>query len=309
MPSKLTELNAVVAVSAHRNFRRAAAELGMSPSALSHAIAALEERIGVRLFHRTTRSVSLSEAGEQFLSRVQPALREIGAAMEAVNDYRDKPTGTLRINTSEGAARMVLTPMVFEFMRRYPEMKVDIVTEGKLVDIVADGFDAGIRSAETLPQDMIAVPCSPPLRFAVVGSPAYFANHKKPRVPADLLVHNCIRSRYASGAISKWEFEKHGQEQAIDVKGSLTLDHHNLMIEAALEGVGLAWCSEWAVAGHIAAGRLIRVLGDWSPAYPGLCLYYPGHRHVPAGLRAFIAVIREMLPTLSKKSPRRGKAR
>jgi DNA-binding transcriptional LysR family regulator len=309
MPSKLTELNAVVAVSAHRNFRRAAAELGMSPSALSHAIAALEQRIGVRLFHRTTRSVSLSEAGEQFLSRVQPALREIGAAMEAVNDYRDKPTGTLRINTSEGAARMVLTPMVFEFMRRYPEMKVDIVTEGRLVDIVADGFDAGIRSAETLPQDMIAVPCSPPLRFAVVGSPAYFASHKKPHVPADLLAHHCIRSRYASGAIYKWEFEKHGQEQEIDVKGSLTLDHHNLMIEAALEGVGLAWCSEWAVAGHIADGRLIRVLGDWSPAYPGLCLYYPGHRHVPAGLRAFIAVIREILPTLGKKSPRRGKTR
>jgi DNA-binding transcriptional LysR family regulator len=309
MPSKLTELNAVVAVAAQRNFRRAAAELGMSPSALSHAIAALEQRIGVRLFHRTTRSVSLSEAGEQFLARVQPALREIGAAMEAVNDYRDKPAGTLRINTSEGAARMVLTPMVFEFMRRYPEMKVDIVTEGKLVDIVADGFDAGIRSVETLPQDMVAVPCSPPLRFAVVGSPAYFANHKKPRVPADLLAHNCMRSRYASGAIYRWEFEKHGEKQEIDVKGSLTLDNHNLMIEAALEGVGLAWCSEWAVARHITAGRLIRVLGDWSPAYPGLCLYYPGHRHVPAGLRAFIAVIREMLPRLGKKSPRLGKAR
>ncbi|GFZ89650.1 LysR family transcriptional regulator [Dyella caseinilytica] len=308
MASNLTELNAVVAVSVHRNFRRAAAELGMSPSALSHAIAALEQRIGVRLFHRTTRSVSLSQAGEQFLARVQPALREIGAAMDAINDYRDKPTGTLRINTSEGAARMMLAPMVFEFMRRYPDMKVDIVTEGKLVDIVADGFDAGIRAAEDVPQDMIAVPCTPPLRFAVVGSPAYFANRKKPRVPADLLAHNCVRSRYPSGAIYKWEFEKRGEEQEIDAKGSLTLDNHNLMIEAALEGVGLIWTSEWAVAEHIAAGRLIRVLGDWSPAYPGLCLYYPGHRHVPAGLRAFIAVIREVMLTWGEKSPRRKKA-
>jgi DNA-binding transcriptional LysR family regulator len=308
MPSQLTELNAVVAVAAHRNFRRAAAELGMSPSALSHAIAALEQRIGVRLFHRTTRSVSLSQAGEQFLARVAPALREIGAAMEAVNDYRDKPTGSLRINTSEGAARMVLAPMVFEFMRRYPDMKVDIVTEGKLVDIVADGFDAGIRVHEDVPQDMIAVPCTPPLRFAVAGSPAYFAKHKKPRVPADLLAHNCVRSRYPSGAIYKWEFEKHGEQQEIDAKGSLTLDNHHLMIDTALEGVGLIWTSEWAIAEHLASGRLIRVLSDWSPAYPGLCLYYPGHRHVPAGLRAFIAVIREVMDGRDKKPSRRKKA-
>jgi DNA-binding transcriptional LysR family regulator len=309
MTSKLTELNAVVAVATHRNFRRAAAELGMSPSALSHAIAALEQRIGVRLFHRTTRSVSLSQAGEQFLARVQPALREIGAAMDAVNDYRDKPTGTLRINSSEGAARMVLAPVVLEFLRRYPDMQVDIVTEGKLVDIVADGFDAGIRASETVPQDMIAVPCTPPLRFAVVGSPAYFARRKKPRVPADLLAHQCIRSRYASGAIYKWEFEQHGEQQAIDVKGPLTLDNHNLMIEAALQGAGLIWTSEWAVAEYIAAGRLIRVLGDWSPPEPGLCLYYPGHRHVPAGLRAFIEVVREITTAAAKPPRRHAKAR
>lgn len=293
--SGLLELHAVVAVSAHRSFRRAAAALGMSPSALSHAIAALEKRLGVRLFNRTTRSVSLSEAGEQFLARVRPALQDIASAMEAVNDFRDSPTGTLRINSSEGAARAVLTPIVFEFMRRHPDMRVDIVTESRLVDIVAEGFDAGIRAAETVPQDMIAVPCSSPIRFVVVGSPAYFASYGKPRSPADLARHNCVRSRYASGAIYKWEFEKRGEQQAIDVDGALTLDNHHLMIEAALQGVGLIWTSEWSVAADMAAGRLVRVLEDWSPAAPGLCVYYPGHRHVPAGLRAFIEVVREVM--------------
>jgi DNA-binding transcriptional LysR family regulator len=294
----LFELNAVVAVSTHRSFRRAAADLGMSPSALSHAIAALEQRVGVRLFNRTTRSVSLSEAGEQFLARVRPALREISAAMEDINAFRDTPAGTLRLNASEGAVRMLLTPIVFEFMRRYPDMRVDIVTEGRLVDVVADGFDAGIRTIDTVPQDMIAVPCGPPLRFVVVGSPAYFATRKKPRAPADLAAHNCVRPRYPSGAIYKWEFGKRGEEQAIDVTGSLTLDNHNLMIEAALQGVGLIWTSEWSVVEHIAIGRLVRVLEDWSPESPGLCLYYPGHRHVPAGLRAFIEVVKEISPTL-----------
>lgn len=292
--SGLVELNAVVAVSKHRSFRRAAAELGMSPSALSHAIAALEQRMGVRLFNRTTRSVSLSGAGEQFLSRVGPALSEIAAAMEAVNDFRDTPAGILRINTSEGAARMVLTPMVLTFLRRYPEMQVDIVTEGRLVDIVADGFDAGIRAINAVPQDMIAVPCSPPLRFVVVGSPAYFAGRKPPRSPADLSAHACIRSRFPSGAIYKWEFEKRGVGQIVDVRGPLTLDNHNLMIEAALQGAGLIWTNEWSVAADLAAGRLVSVLDDWSPSAPGLCLYYPGHRHVPASLRAFIEVVREV---------------
>jgi DNA-binding transcriptional LysR family regulator len=295
----LFELNAVVAVSTHRSFRRAAAALGMSPSALSHAIATLEQRMGVRLFNRTTRSVSLSEAGEQFVARVSPALREISSAMAAVNEFRDTPAGTLRLNTSEGAAQMVMTPMVLEFLKRYPDMSFDIVTEGRMVDIVADGFDAGIRIAEAVPQDMVAIPCSPPLRFVVVGSPDYFASRRKPRVPADLSTHNCIRSRYPSGAIYKWEFEKRGEEQLVDVKGSLTLDSHALMLEAALNGVGLIWTSEWIVAADIAAGRLVRVLEDWSPSFPGLCLYYPGHRHLSAGLRAFIDVVKEVTPTLS----------
>ncbi|MEB0223264.1 LysR family transcriptional regulator [Pseudomonas sp. 10S4] len=290
----LLELNAVVAVSTHRSFRRAADELGMSPSAMSHAIAALEQRMGVRLFNRTTRSVSLSEAGEQFLARVRPALHEISAAMEAVNQFRDTPSGTLRINATEGAVQMLMTPVVVEFLKRYPDMRLDIVTDTALVDIVADGFDAGIRLSDSVPLDMIAVPCSPPLKFAVVGSPDYFARHPKPRSPTDLAGHSCIRTRFASGTLYRWEFEKRGQQQIIDVNGPLTLDSHQLIVDAALQGVGLACTNEHSIAGHLAAGRLIRVLQDWLPPYPGLCLYYPANRHVPAGLRAFIELVREV---------------
>jgi DNA-binding transcriptional LysR family regulator len=291
----LLELNAVVAVATHRSFRRAAAELGLSPSALSHAVSALEQRMGVRLFNRTTRSVALSEAGEQFLARVQPALREISAAMEATNEFRDTPTGTLRLNASEAAAHMVLAPIVLEFMRRYPDMRVDIATEGRFVDIVAQGFDAGIRAADSVPEDMIAVPCTPPLRFATVASPAYFAGRKKPRTPADLAAHSCIRTRFASGGLYKWDFAKNGKRVSIDAEGPLTLDNHHLMIAAALDGAGIAWTSAYEAGPYIADGRLVEVLKDWSPAFPGQCVYYPGHRHVPAGLRAFLAVAREVV--------------
>jgi DNA-binding transcriptional LysR family regulator len=291
----LDELNAVSVVAARRSFRLAARELGMSPSALSHAIAALEQRMGVRLFHRTTRSVSLSAAGEQFLARVQPALREIAEAMEAVNQFRDTPTGTLRINLSVGAARMLLTPIVLRFIECYPDMHVDLISDDRFIDIVAEGFDAGIRQLDSIPQDMIAVPCTPELRFAVVGAPSYFQTRTKPLVPNDLISHTCIRARFPSGAPYRWEFEKHGEAMVMDVSGPLTLNQWDLMPEAALQGVGLAYVSEWSVAEHITAGRLIRVLDDWTPPYPGLAVYYPGHRHVPAGLRAFIDVVREVM--------------
>jgi DNA-binding transcriptional LysR family regulator len=289
----LLELNAVVAVAQHRSFRAAAAELGLSPSALSHAISTLEQRMGVRLFNRTTRSVALSEAGERFLSRVRPALREISDAMEVINEFKDKPTGTLRLNSSEGAARLVVMPLVTEFLRRYPEMQVELVTEDRLIDIVAEGFDAGVRLAEAVPQDMVAVPCSPKVSFAVVGAPRYFKGRTSPATPGDLLAHNCIRHRKRSGGYFRWEFEKRGKEVVVDVKGSLALDNDTLMLQAALKGTGLAFVSDWAAAADVAAGRLVRVLEDWTPSYPGLCLYYPGHRHVPAGLKAFIGIIRE----------------
>jgi len=293
MKTGLTEFDAVVAVARLGSFRAAATELGMSPSALSHAVATLEARLGARLFNRTTRSVSPTDAGEQFIARVAPALGEIGGAIESINSHRDTPTGTLRINTSAGAARMILTPIFLEYLRRYPDMNLMIATEGKLVDVVGQGFDAGIRLAEMVPQDMIAVPIGPKQRMLVVGSPGYFDHHARPTAPEDLLGHRCIRARLASGAIWHWEFERGGEEVAIDVPGSLTLDESTLMLEAVLAGTGLAYLSEWSVAGHIAAGRLIPVLEDWTPAYPGLSLYYPGRRHVPAGLRALIALIRE----------------
>jgi DNA-binding transcriptional LysR family regulator len=291
--SGLVELEAVVAVARRGNFRTAAKDLGMSSSALSHAVRGLEARLGVRLFNRTTRSVSLSQAGEQFVATIAPALSDIHGAMEAVNRHRDTPAGTLRLNTSAGAVRRILTPIVLAYLRRYPEMKVDIVTEGRLVDIVVDGFDAGIRPAETVPQDMIAVPFGPKLRFAVVATPGYFAGRQRPQVPGDLMAHDCIRIRMPSGTLYRWEFERAGETLALDVPGPIILDESTLMVEATLAGAGIGYLAEWSAQDHIQAGRLVRVLEDWSPSFPGLALYYPGRRHVPAGLRAFIDLIRE----------------
>lgn len=292
----LFELNAVVQVAAHGGFRAAAIELGVAPSTLSHAITHLEARIGVRLFNRTTRSVVLSEAGAQFIARVRPALEEIRQAMEQANDLRDSPTGTLRINTSEGAAREILTPIVISFLRRYPDMHVDLVTEGRLVDIVGDGFDVGFRLAEAVPQDMVSIPFGPDVSQVVVCAPSWLQGRVAPQVPEDLLAHRCIRQRLPRGALRGWEFERHGLELRIDVSGPLTLDNHHLMIEAALQGVGIAYVYEGYARDHIAAGRLLQLLPEWTPSYRGLCLYYPSHRHVTAGLRAFIEQVKQARP-------------
>lgn len=283
----------VVAVAAQQSFRKAAAELGMSPSSVSHAVSALEQRLGVRLFNRTTRSVALSEAGEQFLARVRPALDEIAQAVAGIGDLRDRPSGTIRINASEGAAAMVLAPLLLDFLRRYPEMQLDLVTEGRLVDIVADGFDAGIRTADLVPRDMIAVPCSAPVRFALVGSPAYFARQGRPRHPGELQTHSGIRCRLPGGVLYDWEFVRAGERIDFTPEGRLTLDNHHLMIRAALDGFGLAWVDAFSVADLVAAGRLVEVLEDWAQALPPLSLYYPSHRHLPAGMRAFVAMLRE----------------
>jgi DNA-binding transcriptional LysR family regulator len=296
----LVELNAVVAVAAHRSFRAAATELAMSPSALSHAIAALEQRLGVRVFHRTTRSVALSEAGEQFLARVRPALREITDAMEAASESRAVPSGTLRLNTSDGAATLIL-PAALELGRRFPELSVEIVTHDGLIDIVADGFDAGVRLAESVPKDMVAVAFGADLEMAVVGTPGYFKRHPAPRHPRDLADHVCIRRRWPSGALYRWDFEKRRKEIAVDVAGPFTFDRDGLTITAALAGAGLAYVSLHAVQADLARGRLVRALADWTPAYPGLRLYYPSRRHIRPALRAFVAVLREVLP-----APRRS---
>lgn len=288
----LNELEAVLAVARTRSFRAAAAAIGMSSSALSHAIASLEGRIGVRLFNRTTRSVAPTEAGEAFIAAIAPALAAIRAAMEEAGSSGDTPAGSLRINTSAGAAARCM-PLFTEFMRRYPSMKLDVVTEGRLIDIVAEGFDAGIRLAESLPQDMIAVQIEPELRYVVVASPNFLATASRPTKPADLLQMRCIRMRMPSGAIYRWEFEQQGELRAIDVSGSLTLDQPALIRQAALEGLGLAYLGEWHVAADLEQGRLVTVLDGCTPSVAGLCLYYPGRRHVPPGLRALIDLARE----------------
>ena len=289
----LMELEAVAAVAARGGFRAAARELGVSSSALSQAVAALEARLGVRLFNRTTRSVSLSAAGEQFVAETAPALAAIKAAMAGASEHRAAPSGTLRLNMALGAARMILAPLILEYLRRHPGMQVEVATEGALVDITGRGFDAGVRIAEAVPPDMIAVSINRTTRSVIVGSPAYFQDRPRPAAPQDLIHHHCIRARMASGSIYRWEFERRGETLALDVPGALTLDESGLMAQAALQGAGLAYIGEATVAEDIADGRLIQVLDDWTPPYPGLSLYYPGRRHAPAKLTAFIELVRE----------------
>lgn len=289
---QLNDLDAVLAVARHRNFRAAAVDVGLSRSAMSHAVAALEARLGVRLFNRTTRSVSLTEAGAQFIAAIAPALGEIRAAIDATAAHQATPSGTLRINSSAGAAAQLM-PLLTAFVKRHPDMRVDLVTEGRLIDIVREGFDAGVRIAESVPQDMIAVPLGSQQQPVVVASPAYLAERAAPQTPQDLRAHRCIRARMASGVIWRWEFERHGETVNIDVDGPLTLDDLSLMIDAALAGSGLAYVTHWNVAQHLASGALVRVLDAWTPPYPGLCLYYPGRRHLPSGLRALVELIRE----------------
>jgi len=290
----LAELHAVLAVVRRGSFRAAAVECGMSATAFSHAIARLEAGLGVRLFNRTTRSVSLTQAGQIFVDEVGPALQGIEAGLVAVTSQRDTPSGLVRINAAVTAAREILSPLVLECLRRYPELEIDVVTEGRLVDIVGEGFDLGIRATGLVPSDMIAIPLEMPQRYAVVGSPAYFAQRPLPLVPPDLLTHRCIRVRLPNGALYGWQFEKHGDPVEVDVTGQLILDEGTLCRIAALEGLGLAFLHEHTVLPDIAAGALIRVLDDWTPPVAGLCLYYPGRRNLSAGMKAFIGLAKEV---------------
>ena len=292
--ASLAELEAVATVARAGGFRAAARELGVSPSALSHAIAALEDRLQVRLFNRTTRSVALTAAGETFVAEVAPALAAIDGALENASERSNEISGVLRINTSRGAAAILLQPLFLRYLRRHPRVELEIATEDALVDVLGQGFDAGIRLADTVPPDMIAVPILPAIRSLVVGAPAYFVGRARPLAPADLMRHQCIRARMGSGKLYRWEFEKRGQAVLIDAPGFLTLDESGLMLEAALAGAGLAYIGEPSAADHIAAGRLEVVLADWTPPYPGLSRYFAGRRHIPARLRALIDLIHEL---------------
>ncbi len=292
----LNDLTAFAAVARHRSFRRAADELGLAPSSLSHAMRTLERNLGVRLLHRTTRSVAPTEAGERLLARLAPALRDLDLALGETDAFQAEPGGTVRINAPEVAARLLLAEVVPPVLARYPAVSVDLVIEGRFVDIVAEGFDAGVRLGEAVPQDMIAVRFGGSTRFLAVAAPAYLNREGQPRTPDDLAAHACIRHRLPGGKLYRWEFERHGQEVAVDVPGRLTLNTNSVMIDAATDGLGIAFVPERAARARLADGRLVAVLADWCPVIPGLFLYYSGHRQPPPALRAFINVLREVLP-------------
>jgi DNA-binding transcriptional LysR family regulator len=292
--ASLKELEAAIAIARRGTFRAASIELGISTTALSHTIGRLETALGVRLFNRTTRSVSLTDAGRLFMQHVAPSLQDLHTALETVREQRETPSGTIRINAAAFAARSIISPLVLEFLRRYPDMHVDIVTEGRMVDIVKDGFDLGVRVAGLVPSDMIAVSLGRPQRHAVVGSPVYFEKHDKPAVPPDLLNHQCIRVRLPDGSLFRWQFEKDGEQVQVDVRGQITLDEASLTRTSVLAGTGIGYIFEQDILPDIEAGRVIRVLADWTPPYPGLCLYYPGRRNLSAGVRAFLELAREL---------------
>ena len=293
-PPDLAVLRALSAIVAHRSFRKAADALALSPSTLSHMMRMLEQQLGVRLLNRTTRSVAPTEAGERLVTRLAPLLRELDLALEEVNAFRERPSGLLRINASEAAARQLLWSVVPAFLARYPDMALDLVTDGKLVDIVAGGFDAGIRLGEAVPQDMIGVRLGGEMRFLAVAAPAYLAAHPAPATPDDLRRHRCIRMRMPSGKSYRWEFARHGQELVIEPPGALTLDHPELMAEAAVQGLGIAYVPDSVARPYLARAELVCVLADWCPWIPGLFIYYPGHRNVPLGLKALIELVREL---------------
>lgn len=295
MTPPLNELYAFACVARHRSFRAAALELGVSASALSHSLRQLEARLQVRLLHRTTRSVTATEAGEALLSRLGPALGQIDNALEAVNDYRAQPQGLLRLNVPRTAAYLLLMPLLPGFLQRYPGIQLDVVCDDTLVDIVGAGFDAGMRFGETLAADMVAVPVGPPMRFAVIASPGYLAQHGTPQHPAELARHAGIRHRFGNGPLYAWELAKDGEALTVQPQGQLTLGEQPLMVEAAAAGLGIALVFEGYAAAALADGRVTRMLADWCPAMPGLYLYYPSGRHLPQAMRLWIDYLKAAL--------------
>lgn len=291
--SVIADLDAVLSIARLGTFRAAALDLGMSTTALSNSIAKLEQRLGIRLFNRTTRSVSLTDAGKTFVERVGPAVTDIRDAMLAAQSLQETPSGTLRINAFATAAREVMAPLVLSFLEKYPQVHIDLVTEGRIVDIVAAGFDLGLRPADLVPADMIAVPLGLKRSNAVVASPEFLRRHGKPIVPTDLYRFRCIRARLPNNALFRWKFEKDGNALQIDVQGAITLDEPSLVTIAAQNGVGLGYLMEADVREDIEAGRLVRVLEDWTPSLAPLALYYPGRKTPPAAFTAFIQAARE----------------
>ena len=291
--TEFAELTAFVAVAEQRSFAKAAAQLGIAPSTLSQTIRTLEERLGVRLLNRTTRSVAPTEAGERLLHIVGPRLDEIDAGVAALGELRERPAGSIRITTGEHAAQAILWPAFARMLPRYPDIKVELMLDYGLTDIVAERYDAGVRLGEQVAKGMIAVRIGPDMRMAVVGAPSYFARHPRPKRPQDLTDHACINLRLPTyGGIYAWEFEKNGRELKVRVDGPLVLNSLGLRVEAALAGLGLAYLPEDQVRAPVAEGRLVRVLGEWCPAFPGYHLYYPSRRQLTAAFAVLVEALR-----------------
>jgi DNA-binding transcriptional LysR family regulator len=284
----LDGVEAALAVAEHRSFRRAAAELGVTPSAISQAIRSLEARVNAALFIRTTRSVGLTEAGERFLSRAKPAFEELVAASAAARDLGQRPAGLLRLSVPRAVVPILLEPLIASFCRTYPEVEVEIAASEELLDIAAKGFDAGIRFGQLIAADMVAVRLSPPFRLVIIGSPAYLARAGRPARPDDLRRHACVRFRRSNGALALWQLNDNNRSIEAAVTGPLIANDFPTMLGAALQGIGLAQLPEPMVSEHIAARKLVPVLEGYAPMAPGVFLYHPGKRQVLPKLRAFI---------------------
>lgn len=288
----VTALSVFLTVAEERSFTRAARRLEVSPSAVSHAVRSLEESLGVRLLSRTTRSVAPTQAGEQLLIRLRPGLTDIREALDQVSGLRNKPAGRVRLLVPRLAVKSVLAPKLGQFARDYPDVILDVRTDDNRMDLVAGGFDAGIHFGEYIEKDMIAIRVSPDHKPAIVGSPEYFSAHPRPRSPRDLPQHRCINFRHGDAGVYKWEFEKGRKSLSVAVEGPLIVDDLELVLCAALDGVGLAFMSEADAAPHLASGELVQVLPDWCHPFPGFFLYYPSRRNQPAALTALINTLR-----------------
>ena len=291
--TELGELSAFVAIADAGSFRRAAARLNLKPSTLSRTLRMLEDRLGVQLLLRSTRRLSLTEAGQALLMDVRPALERIDDAVERLNQYREVPAGSIRLSVPHTAALHVLLPRLREFSERYPDISLEISADNGFVDIIQDGFDAGIRLRSDVPRDMVAVPITPPVHVAVVASPDYLEQHGTPMTPADLQHHLCINRRLIQGdGLQRWEFMQEGRMLRVSVPGKLVLNDAGLILAAALDGQGLAYSADQLVADHLTAGRLVRVLADFSPRIEGFCLYYP-NRRISVTLRALVEMLKD----------------
>jgi DNA-binding transcriptional LysR family regulator len=284
----LDGVEAFLGVAQHRSFRKAAAELGVTPSAISQAVRALEARVGAALFIRTTRSVGLTEAGERFLSRAKPAFEELVAASEVARGLGQRPAGLLRLAVPRAVVPILLEPLIASFCQAYPEVEVEIAASEELVDIAAEGFDAGVRMGQFIAADMVAVRLTPTFRFIIVGSPAYLARSERPVRPDDLRQHACLRLRRSNGALALWALNDNGRAIEIAVSGPFIANDFPTMLGAAIEGVGLAQVPEPIATGALKTGRLVQVLAPFAPTAPGVFLYYPGHRQLMPKLRAFV---------------------